>query len=294
MNLFQRISSHFSDRIKYPITKLFFFHKYTIKDTPTTLQYIIQNKCSVSRYGDGEFDMIIGGCRGFQSYNKELAIRLKNILQSDLTNHIVCLPYTLKSTTNQRGYAHYFWKDYFQNHHTNLRSILKPQKIYYDSLITRFYMDLEDKSICPQIISLLKKIWENRDIVLVEGSLTSSGIGNDLYTNAKSLRRIICPPENAFEKYDEIFQAVKDNAGKNDLILISLGMTATVLAYDLAKEGFQAIDLGHLDIEYEWFLQKAEKKVQLPNKYVNEVKGGNNVQQCTNPVYQSQIIARII
>lgn len=31
------------------------------------------------------------------------------------------------------------------------------------------------------------------------------------------------------------------------LILIALGMTATVLAYDLSKAGFWAIDIGHID-----------------------------------------------
>lgn len=294
MSIIQRISNFFSDRIKYPFIKFIFFHKYIIKDTTRTINHVIKTKCSVSRYGDGEFDMIIGGCRGFQSYNKELAIRLKDILQSDLPNHIVCLPHTLKSTANQRGYAYYFWKNYFQTHYKDLQSILKPKKVYYDSLITRFYMDLEDKSICPKIILQLKNIWRNRNILLVEGALTSSGIGNDLYNNAKSLRRIICPPENAFEKYDKILNTVKDNAEKNDLILISLGMTATVLAYDLAKEGYQAIDLGHLDVEYEWYLQKAEKKVKLQNRYVNEVNGGSIVQRCNNPVYLSQIVAEII
>jgi hypothetical protein len=35
------------------------------------------------------------------------------------------------------------------------------------------------------------------------------------------------------------------------LILIALGPTATVLAYDLAKKGYQAIDIGHLPSCYE-------------------------------------------
>ena len=34
--------------------------------------------------------------------------------------------------------------------------------------------------------------------------------------------------------------------------------------------GFQAIDIGHLDIEYEWFLSHANKKTRVENKYVNE------------------------
>ena len=47
------------------------------------------------------------------------------------------------------------------------------------------------------------------------------------------------------------------------MIIIALGPTATVLAYDLAKEGYQALDMGHFDIEYEWYLRNATKKQLL-------------------------------
>ena len=43
------------------------------------------------------------------------------------------------------------------------------------------------------------------------------------------------------------------------------------MAYDLYKLGYQAIDAGHIDIEYEWFLRKATKRIPIINKYVNEV-----------------------
>lgn len=42
--------------------------------------------------------------------------------------------------------------------------------------------------------------------------------------------------------------------------MISLGPTATVLAYDLFKAGYQAIDFGHVDVEYEWWRMGAHKK----------------------------------
>lgn len=31
------------------------------------------------------------------------------------------------------------------------------------------------------------------------------------------------------------------------------------------------MDIGHLDIEYEWFLRKATKKIAIENKWINEV-----------------------
>lgn len=36
-----------------------------------------------------------------------------------------------------------------------------------------------------------------------------------------------------------------------------------MLSYELAKLGYQAIDLGHLDIEYEWFRMGAKGRVPI-------------------------------
>ena len=70
---------------------------------------------------------------------------------------------------------------------------------------------------------------------------------------------------------------------------MALGPTATVLAYDLAKEGYQAIDIGHIDIEYEWYLKNVDKKEKIDNKYTNEVANGDSVQDIEDSEYQNQI-----
>ena len=67
-----------------------------------------------------------------------------------------------------------------------------------------------------------------------------------------------------------------------------------MLAYDLYKEGYQAIDIGHVDIEYEWFLRKATKKIKIESKYVTEVKEGReNIQEVKDEKYKNEIVARI-
>lgn len=106
---------------------------------------------------------------------------------------------------------------------------------------------------------------------------------------AKSIRRILCPAENAFSKYEEIIESVGKES-KDTLILLALGPTATVLAYDLAMEGYQALDLGHFDIEYEWYLMKAENRENVENKYVNEVSNGNVTVEVIDENYKNQII----
>ena len=79
----------------------------------------------------------------------------------------------------------------------------------------------------------LKSLWDSRDLVVVEGEKSRMGIGNNLFSNSNSIKRIICPSKNSFSKYKEILESVKEYE-KDKLILISLGPTATFLAYDLS------------------------------------------------------------
>lgn len=81
---------------------------------------------------------------------------------------------------------------------------------------------------------------------------------------------------------------------KDTIYLIALGMTATCLAYDLHIKGCWAIDIGHVDVEYEWFRMGATEKVPLPYKYVAECGDKVPHQQKTLSEYESQIISRIL
>lgn len=282
-------------RLKYLYPLCFNWLKYLdVSDSRETIAKIINTKCSVSRFGDGEFNLIQGKGNGFQPYDAKLAARLAEILNSESNNnHIVCIPYALFNTDKLKKYPADFWKFYAVRHFGFLKKYLSYGHRYYDSLMTRFYMDYDDITESKLLIKQLKRIWKGRNIIIVEGDATRSGIENDLYKESLSIQRIICPSTNAFQFYSEIINAVTINAKKSDLILLSLGMTATVLAFDLSKLGFQAIDLGHLDVEYEWYNRHSTDKIALPGKYVNEVKNGNQISSCDDPSYHSQIICFI-
>lgn len=257
-----------------------------------TLDYILMHHCSASRYGDGEFAIIAGGKNGFQSSDDRLANRLKHILRSNLPNHIVCIHDIYGNMPNLRTESQEFNRGLLHTERIKWLSYLDREKEYYNAFFTRPYNMFKDKSMASQWFDKNKKIWKDQEILLVEGEKSRLGMGNDLFDQAKSVRRILCPAENAYEKYDEIFRAAKE-FGENKLILIALGMTATVLAFDLAEVGYWAIDIGHIDIEYEWFLMGAGGKVAIPNKYVNEVANGKSPGECTDPKYYDEIILKI-
>jgi len=54
-----------------------------------------------------------------------------------------------------------------------------------------------------------------------------------------------------------------------------------------------AIDIGHIDIEYEWFLQGVTEVSVVKNKFVNECGGGANVGDIHDIKYENEIISKI-
>ena len=122
------------------------------------------------------------------------------------------------------------------------------------------------------------------------------GVGNDLFKEASSINRILCPATNAWEQYDKILSTILElNLDQDTLFILALGPTATVLAYDLTQYGFQALDLGHLDIQYEYSLLKAKGKIAIERKSVNENSAGKKVLDgIVDDKYKNSIVAKII
>ena len=187
-----------------------------------------------------------------------------------------------------------YWIKYLNLNRGKIYKILDKNKEYYDTQVTRLYIDLKDKEKVRNRFEKIKLLWKDRKIVIVEGEKSRLGVGNDLFDSAISIERIICPSVNAYLMYEEIFKEITKQ-DKSKLILIALGPTATVLAYDLSKAGYQAIDIGHLDIEYNWYLSGATKKEAVAGKYVNEVGGAPQIEieEDILTKYNSEIIEYI-
>lgn len=264
-----------------------------IKSTDETLDKILQEHCSVSRYGDGELNLIRKKGNGFCHYNSSLSRRLKEVLISKLPNHIVCLPHALVSQENLNLRTRVFWLAYFTKAYDVFARYIKPDRVYYDASFTRFYFAYRNKSVCNGYLEKIKSIWSGRNVLLIEGEYSRLGVNNDLFDHVCSLRRILCPAKDAYEKYEKILETAIEY-GQGKLILIALGQTATVLSYDLAKVGYWAVDIGHVDVEYEWFLRGAKDKVQIEGKYVNEAKGNTSFDvNIQNESYERSIIKRV-
>lgn len=279
--------------ILYNTVGKFIWKKPMIKSIDETLDYIAENHCSVSRFGDGEFAVMLGsGYAGYQSYDNALSKRLRGVMEQPVENHIVCLPDIFGDLSSLKQESVEFNNGVLGNARRDWLNLIPMERDYYNSFFTRCYNMFLDKSNCPRWFDKCKSIWGGENVLIVEGKYSRLGVGNDLFAGAKSVQRIIGPSVNAYSKYDELLEAARQY-GKDKLILIALGMTATVMAYDLAKEGYWAIDIGHIDVEYEWFLRGATKKVAIEGKFVNEAPGGRIVSGDATPEYWQQIIIEI-
>ena len=269
----------------------------TIKTTDETLDKILRDKCSLSRFGDGEFAVMNGSRIHFQDPCPELARRLGEVLAADAPNLLVGLPDCFGSLDNYIPAVVNFWRKWMSQKRRTVYAYLDINRTYYNAFFTRVYMPYhktdEHYRDCGRYFEKIRKVWADRDVLVCEGEGTRFGMFNDLLDGAKSISRILCPARSAFDKYNAIVSAF-DGINTKTLVLAALGPTATVLAYDLCKKGYQAIDIGHLDLEYEWFLRKDMVGGPLEFKYVDGSKEGRKVHRLEDPQYKKQIIRRIV
>ena len=236
-------------------------YRPNILDSAKTLEYIINNKISLSRFGDGEFSLINGEDCIFQKHSPELQNKLKEILSSNLDTHKVAIPHLMchlrDGTKNQKK----FTRSFYTKNNPWIFKLLIQDKVYLNSAVTCTSFEK------PQF-DTLRKIWENKDITVISGDRVFKNIRYNVFDCAKSIDYITAPTTDAFSKYDEIIEKAK-KTDKNRLVCIILGPTATVLAYDLAKEGYQALDLGHIVKAYDAYMS-AGGNFELTEKDVEQ------------------------
>ena len=264
-----------------------------VKGIDETLDYIIENKSSLIRFGDGEINMLAGHSIPYQDYDEELVSTMRDIIGQESRKELVlCLPDAFTDRFKFTYWAIPFWKDHM-DHYMDFYRELCSDSWYGSTFVSRPYIDFEDKSQAKAQFEKLKSIWEKRDLLIVEGATSRSGVGNDLFDEANSIKRIICPSHSAFSRVHEIEQEIEKHAAGR-LILCMLGPTAKVLVYRLSQKGYQVLDIGHIDSEYEWMKMGAKTKVKFAHKHTAEYNFDQDIEFIEDEIYNSQIVAKIL
>lgn len=268
-----------------------------ILDIRQTLDYLATHEISLARFGDSELRMLFKKYSiGFQEYDSRLAARLHEIIDHPRKPEVlmVALPHHLVGTEDAKFDIKTAWWSMLTHNYSSIRQNLNPNLTYLDAEVSRTYSEYRDSAITAKAYTVFKKIWQGKKVLIVEGDETRMGMGNDLFADVADLKRVLVPRENAFARYDQIKQLVEDKVTQHnfDLVIAAIGPTATVLAYDLSPQ-IQVLDLGHLDIQYEYYRRHSKKMTQIKGKYTNEVNMTADDIYRNDDEYLSQIIGRV-
>ncbi len=227
-----------------------------------TIDELLHTQKSMVRFGDGEIVMIKGGSLMLQKASPEIARGLSEILRYREDDLIVTIPGVFETLSDHRKASRQFWRDHLLFCRKIYEKYCNPNRIYYNTFVSRCYYYLEDRDGVGAQFAKIRKIWENKDIVIVEGERTHNGVGNDLFDTARSIERIICPPSDAYRAVPAILDACTDY-DRDRLFVLSVGVAAKFLAVELFQRGYRALDIGNMDMEYEWYVRRAPGKIRL-------------------------------
>ena len=281
--------------LKYALSKIqFFFHplRFNVMSIEDTLQEI-ERKKSIIRFGDGEFSLIAGKDILFQNASKELSDNLKKCLKEiDNSRVLLCLPETLTDLRKFEKRVQKNWIINFADNYRYYKQYCYPRYTYGNAFVSRPYMAYRDKTQAGKNFEHLMSLFENENIYIIEGALSRTGVGNNLFEKAKSISRIICPSKNAYEHIERIRRISLEKVPKDAMVLLALGPTSKPLGLWLVNHGYWVIDIGHIDSEYEWYLKRTETKIYIPLKHTAE-KSDDNIENCFDQSYLDSIITTI-
>lgn len=259
-----------------------FVANYLFKEHPKvislnkTLEIIINNRLSVSRFGDGEFLWMINKpANDLETNQPDFSLRLYNSFKNCNKNMLICIPgffhsYNILKYTKR---FNTFAMRYLIDNYKHEKGLFDMKYKYGDAFISRYYMCFKQKNKnYTSYINKIKLIWNERNVIIVEGKNVKFGIGNNLTDNMQSIRRIVCPPTNCFRIIDDIKKSIIVNYSYGDLVLLILGPSASIIATELNNENnFQCIDIGQLDMEYLWQINHCKKPTSILYKTNYEV-----------------------
>jgi hypothetical protein len=261
-----------------------------------TLKKILNNKYSICRFGDGELYHIMNSNNkviGRQKCSNEIKNKLIEIFLSDKDNILIGISGFLTNNFEiEERYILYtdYMKKFIKNTNNNIYKKFPEivNKEFYSAEITKI-TNLKNPE---EIIKLFDKLFIDNKIIFV-GNKIVIDLVKKLYINKfKEIQFIETPILNAYELYSDIKnQCIAMNNCKEYVYLLSIGITATILSYDLAKLGYMAIDLGHyfelLNL-YNINNNNIIKKIGIDDKSINLMK--------ERPIYEksNNIIKRIL
>ncbi|NVK39653.1 MAG: DUF1792 domain-containing protein [Oceanospirillaceae bacterium] len=216
-------------------------HYPTVWSEEDTIQYLVKHRSSICRFGDGELKLMVGERhKSFQDVNQALNARLLEVLHSHEPNILIAI----HPVRDFDGLGR-IWQKFIIRIGNEVLALLEPGRDYPSMGAFRVLPDQSAEALIARI-KLIKQVWEDRKVLLVVGTNSRFTFEPELFNNARSVDFLHAPAKNAFDEYDDIVRRISEYDKDEYLIMPVLGPTATILAFDLARMGYQAIDFGQM------------------------------------------------
>lgn len=198
-----------------------------VRDEFATIRKVVEGK-SLARLGDGELKHAGGAQCQRQVHHDDLTSELRTLLKHPHKDCLVGIP-----TMNPRGPKYENWI----RHEKRFQHFLSPKVQYYSSFVTR--PDSAPWIENQEFVNLFQSVWSGRLVVVIAPPTSKVPVAAR-YT-ARSVIHYPCDL-NAYKHIDEFEK--KTLLARPEVALLSIGVTATILANRLAARGIQAIDIG--------------------------------------------------
>lgn len=221
----------------------------TVLNDEQTIQKIITENLSVSRFGDGELVYIFGFNHAWQRTETELIDGLRGIFKLPEKKLLVCVPdFLLNDRITRVGLNSDGWR----SPKFALRTLIQSRQQFGSAFAFR----PKNCELGSNPLDQLQKFVEYlrlRNIIYL-GT-------NDSYKKYISPRQIIdsISKTNSFSEYEHIIKTIKVASAnyENPIVIASCGITASLLCSDLSSLGIQAIDIGSFFDQYTKLLECA-------------------------------------
>ena len=244
--------------------------KPKILDVPSGIEELIASGKSFCRLGDGEVKLINGKSLDFQRYDRALAEKLLQILKDEAADCYVGIPrYYWYIRDDIERNANPYHKRYYTFQIPPIRKFFaehcNKSKTYIDACLGG-YMSNKSFAFCEERFKKLKTLFQDKKLLIVAGETVFNNITYDFFDNVAHKEILHAPRINAWSQFDLIMKKILAYP-KDFLIVLILGPTATVLAYELSKLGYTAYDVGHIAKDYDAFMKKADRSAGAIAKF---------------------------
>lgn len=132
-----------------------------IRSSVELLHHILNARCSLCRFGDGEFEIMLHRERPwFQKVDARLSERMRKILVSKREDIIIAVADNFGNLEKYKEKAADDIREYIVPNRDEIISLLDCNCVYYDAYVSRSYIIYKDKAYADEIFCLLKDMAE--------------------------------------------------------------------------------------------------------------------------------------